>query len=138
MLHLAQHRVGPETRGDVRRHQRFYITGVGRKSIVAPRAEISIVENRSPARTDLHQRSCDRLQMNVAADRRKLHVTVANVDQRDRPRIVLTCTWQFSTLRTLTAASAPSMVKSPCKRSADNGPVEECRLTVASGGISSS
>ena len=138
MLHPAEHRVRSETGRDIRGHQGLDIAGVGGEPIVAAGTEIAIVKNLPAAATHLHQRPSDRFQMDVAADGSDLNVAVANIGQRDwsahRPDVYMT----VSTLRTLTAASVPSRVKSPCKRSADSGPVEEWRLRVASGGISSS
>jgi len=50
------------------------------------------------------------------------------------PPIVLTCTCPLLTLRISIGASWPSSVRSPFKRSAVSGPVEECMLTLASEG----
>src|SRR5260370_2296232 len=85
VLHPAHHGVGAEIGRDIRRHQGLDITGVGGELVVAAGAKITIVENPSTAGIRLHQRSGDRLQMDVATDGRDLNVSVANIRQCDRP-----------------------------------------------------
>ena len=94
MLHPAQYRVRSEIGRDIRGRHSLDITGVGGEPIVAPGAEVPIVENLPAAQIHLHQRPIDRLQMDVAADGSDLNVAVANIGQRDwsahRPRVYMT------------------------------------------------
>src|SRR5450631_3091726 len=84
VLHLTQHGVRAEIRRDIPRRQSFDITGVGGELIVASGAEITVVENLSAAGFRLNQRSRNRFQVHVAADRSDVDVAVANIAERDR------------------------------------------------------
>src|SRR5260370_25545312 len=68
VLDTAQHRVRAEISRDLGGRQGLDIPGVGGEPIVASGAEITVVENLSAAGICLHQRSTDRLQVDVATD----------------------------------------------------------------------
>ena len=71
----------PEIGGDIGGYQSFDVAAVSGELIVAARSEITIVRDLAAAGAYLYQRSRDRLQSDIAADRSDLHVSVANIGQ---------------------------------------------------------
>ena len=88
VANLAQHGVGAEVGRRVGRNNGRDIAGMSRELVIAARAEVSVIENLAAAGIRFDERAGNRLHGEVAANRKNFNVAVADIGERDGPRMV--------------------------------------------------